>query len=203
MKIRLSEKLDIILPLVIIALVCSVLLFTINKFTYEEINNNARVYKLRMIESVMSLSHDNNLYDDFIQVTDPDLFNTDKPVTVFRVREGKQPVGVIFSPVNAKGYSGNIELTIGLAYDGTIMGVRVLKQHETEGMGDRIDPAKSDWLGHFTDQSLENTPLEAWTVSADGGKFDELSGATITSRGVVSAIRDTLEYYKLNRDKLY
>lgn len=203
MKDKLQSKLYIMLPLLTLALLCAVLLFIVNEFTHKKIQDNARIYKLRMIESVMSLPHDNDLYNDFIEVTDPSIFNTDQPVTVFRMRKGKQSIGVIFFPVIAKGYSGNIELTIGIAYDGTIMGVQVLKQHETEGMGDRIVPEKSDWLGHFTDHSLENTPLEAWTVSADGGQFDELSGATITSRGVVNAVRNTLEYYKFNRDKLY
>lgn len=199
----LQNRIHIVLPVVIIALVCAVLLFIAHTLTREKIQENARVYKLRLIESVIPLTYNNNLYDDFIVITDPSLSDKDRPVTVFRVRQDNKPVGVVFSPVLAKGYSGEIELIIGLAYDGTIMGVQVFRQHETEGMGDRIDPSKSDWVSNFTDHSLDNTPLETWTVTADGGQFDELSGATITSRGVVNAIRNTLEYYKLNRDKLY
>ena len=198
-----KNKFHIILPLLVIALACSFLLWIVYGLTQGKIQDNARAYKLRLIESVIFQPGDNELYEDFIEITDPVHFSTSQPVSVFRIRQNKQPIGVVFSPVIAKGYSGNIELTIGVTYDGTLMGMRVQKHKETEGLGDRIDHEKSDWINHFTNHSLENTPLEKWAVSADGGEFDELSGATITSRGVINAVRKTLEYYQANRDNLY
>lgn len=198
-----QNKLRIILPLLAIAPVCALLLFVAHELTQEKIRINTGIFELRIIEAVMPLPHDNALYEDSIEISDPDLAGHGRPVTVFRARRDNQPVGVVFNPVMAKGYSGNIELTIGIAFDGTLTGVRVLKHHETEGLGDRIDHTQSDWIQLFTGRSLENTPMEAWTTTADGGQFDALSGATITSRAVIEAVRKTVGYYQANRAKLF
>jgi Na+-translocating ferredoxin:NAD+ oxidoreductase subunit G len=66
-----------------------------------------------------------------------------------------------------------------------------------------IDHNKSDWIKIFTNRSLINTPVSDWAVPEDGGNIDQISGATITSRGVINAVRNSLEFYQTNRDKLY
>lgn len=194
---------EIILPLVILALAGAVVVTVADYFTHEKIEANARAARLQVINTVMPLEHDNELYDDYIEITDPASFGTSETVTVFRARMNDQPVGVIFLPVVAKGYNGNIKLVTGIAYDGTLLAVRTISHQETEGLGDGIDHNKSDWINIFSGVSLENTPPGDWTVKNDGGRFDQLSGATITSRGVINAVRKSLEYYKLNRDRLY
>ncbi len=202
-KTGLKPATHIIIPLAILALACATLLTVANHFTREKITANAREFQLRVIDTVMLLDHNNELYDDFIEVSEPGYFGNADTVTVFRARMDDQPVGVVLMPVTAKGYSGRIQLLIGIAFDGALLAVRVLKHHETEGLGDRIDQNKSDWINRFSGISLDNTPLEDWSVESDGGDFDQLSGATITSRGVINAVRKSLEYYKLNRDRLY
>lgn len=194
---------DIVLPLVILALASAILLTVANYFTDETIKTNARERQLQIINTVMPLEHNNELYDDYIEIPEPEYFGTTETVTVFRARMNGQPVGIVLMPVIAKGYNGNIHLLIGISFDGTLLAVRVLKHQETEGIGDLIEREKSDWIDTFSGLSLENTPTENWAVKNDGGSFDQLSGATITSRGVVNAVRKSLEYYKLNRDKLY
>lgn len=194
---------EIILPLVILALASAILLTVANYFTVETIKTNAREHQLQIINTVMPLEHTNELYDDYIEISEPEYFGTAETVTVFRARMNDQPAGIVFMPIVAKGYNGNIKLIAGIAFDGTLLAVRVLKHQETEGLGDGIDHNKSDWINLFSGLSLENTPPENWVVENDGGNFDQLSGATITSRGVVNAVRKSLEYYKLNRDRLY
>jgi len=151
----------------------------------------------------MPLPHNNQLYDDYIEVFEPGYFRNPDKVIVFRARMDDQPVGVAMMPVFAKGYNSNIQLLIGIAFDGTLLMVRAIKHNETEGLGDQIDHNKSDWINRFSGLSLDNMSPEYWSVKSDGGKFDQLSGATITSRGVINAVRKSLEYYKLNRDRLY
>ena len=51
----------------------------------------------------------------------------------------------------------------------------------------------------FDKTSLGNPELSQWAISEDGGEFDALTGASITSRAVVNAIRDTLTYFAANR----
>ena len=192
----------ILIPLVIIFLISCILLAAVDRFTRDQIAKNARAGELRVIDSVMPLAHDNDLYDDYIDIDDT-AYSGIHTVTVFRARRNGQPVGAVFMPVTATGYSGNILLVIGIAHDGTLLGVRVLKHQETPGLGDRIEPAKSDWITIFTGRSLLEPPVTEWAVQADGGNFDQLSGATITSRGVVNAVHRALEYYQANRDRLY
>ena len=202
-KTGLRSAREIIIPLVLLTLVCAVLLYISNKLTQEKITANARELQLGIINSVMPLPHNNQLYDDFIEVSEPGYFRNADTVIVFRARINGQPVGVALLPVLAKGYNGNIQLIIGISFDGTLLAVRTIKHNETEGLGDHIDHNKSDWINRFSGLSLDNTPPEDWSVKSDGGNFDQLSGATITSRGVINAVRKSLEYYKLNRDRLY
>lgn len=91
------------------------------------------------------------------------------------------------------GYAGPIRLLVGLDPAGAIHGVRVLAHTETPGLGDRIEAAKSDWLAQFRGRTLDDPPADRWAVAKDGGTFDALSGATITPRAVVGALRRGLE----------
>ena len=192
----------IFIPLLVVFLVSAALLATVDKITHVKIAKNARDSELRIIDSVMPLLHDNDFHEDYIEFRDPANPGA-KTMTVFRARRNGRPVGAVFMPVTATGYSGTILLVIGIAHDGTLLGVRVLKHQETPGLGDRIDPAKSGWINQFTGRLLAETPVAVWAVRADGGKFDQLSGATITSRSVVIAVRKALEFYQANRDSVY
>jgi electron transport complex protein RnfG len=81
--------------------------------------------------------------------------------------------------------------------------VRVLSHKETPGLGDKIEASRSDWIHSFDDKSLGDPPLEAWKVKRDGGIFDQFTGATITPRSIVKAVKNTLIYVQEHRDDLY
>ncbi|MCB1780293.1 MAG: FMN-binding protein, partial [Candidatus Competibacteraceae bacterium] len=55
----------------------------------------------------------------------------------------------------------------------------------------------------FTGKSLTDPPLEQWKVKRDGGAFDQLTGATITPRAVVKAVRRFLEYVQKHQEQLF
>jgi Na+-translocating ferredoxin:NAD+ oxidoreductase subunit G len=40
-------------------------------------------------------------------------------------------------------------------------------------------------------------------VRRDGGVFDQFTGATVTPRAVVRAVRDALVYFEAHRDELF
>jgi electron transport complex protein RnfG len=84
---------------------------------------------------------------------------------------------------------------MGVDTEGKILGVRVISHQETPGLGDRIDERKSDWIFKFTTLSLDNPKVGQWKVKKDGGYFDQFSGATITPRAVVNAVRNGLEFF--------
>jgi len=80
----------------------------------------------------------------------------------------------------------------------------VLEHHETPGLGDKIDEKKDDWIvEQFNGKSLSNPPPEKWQVKRDGGAFDQFTGATITPRSVVKAVKNTLLFVQREGDAIY
>lgn len=199
MKITLAT----LLPVCILTIVCTVTLLFVHELTKERISENIRIEKLKMLNTVMTSDFDNNIYQDIKTIHYINNQKEEVSTDVYRARRSDSPVGVIFIPFSTTGYNGKIDLAIGILYDGTLSGVQVLTHHETENLGADVHHEKSDWLKIFSRQSLDITPLEKWKIRADGGNFDQLSGATITSRSVINAIRDSLELYAIERDNLF
>ncbi|WP_153117344.1 electron transport complex subunit RsxG [Rhodocyclus tenuis] len=141
--------------------------------------------------------HDNSLVADPITMTN----QQGREITVFRARKAGKITGVAYE-VYGSGYSGEIRVMLGVDATGQVLGVRVLAHKETPGLGDKIEVKKGDWILRFTGLSFENLPLERWKVKKDGGVFDQFAGATITPRGVVTAVRGGMEFFAANKGKL-
>lgn len=147
--------------------------------------------------------YDNRIAEDSIEVTAPEWLGTDQPVTVYRARKDGQPVALFATPYAPDGYSGPIQLLIGVYADGTLAGARVLAHKETPGLGDGIEERRSPWILAFAGKSLKNPEPEHWKVKKDGGAFDQFTGATITPRAVVKATRKFLEYVQTHQAQLF
>lgn len=147
--------------------------------------------------------YDNRVVEDRIEIVAPEWLGTDRPVTVYRARKNGQPVALFATPAAPDGYSGPIQLLIGVYADGTLAGVRVLAHKETPGLGDGIDEKRSPWILVFAGRSLGNPKPDGWKVKKDGGAFDQFTGATITPRAVVKATRKFLEYVQTHRAQLF
>lgn len=172
--------------------------------TREPIAASERAALLRSLhELVPAAMHDNDLYTDVLSVSAPDLLGSNEPLPVYRARQQGQPVALVITCVAPDGYSGNIRLLVAIRFDGSLLGVRAVRHRETPGLGDAIDADRSDWIHGFDNHALGNPPLAGWKVKKDGGVFDQLTGATITPRAVVAAVKRSLEYYAAERDKLF
>lgn len=147
--------------------------------------------------------YDNRVTEDRIEVVAPEWLGTSQPVTVYRARKHGQPVALFATPVAPDGYSGPIQLLIGVRADSTLAGVRVLSHKETPGLGDGIDDKRSPWILAFTDKSLIHPGPDGWKVKKDGGEFDQFTGATITPRAVVKATHKFLQYVQAHREQLF
>jgi electron transport complex protein RnfG len=106
---------------------------------------------------------------------------------------------VILPVIAPQGYTEAIRLIVGIDASGTVIGVRVTQHKETPGLGDQIETTKSDWIYAFNQTSLRNPSLNQWLVKKDGGDFDQLTGATITPRAIVKAVKNSLEFFQANR----
>jgi electron transport complex protein RnfG len=172
--------------------------------TIDRINENKRHELLKAFHVLISSeTHDNDIFNDIIQIQNKSLLGSKKPVTVYRARKENKPVAVIISSIAPDGYNGNIELLVAINYDGDLAGVRVVGHKETPGLGDAIEESRSDWITKFAQKSLTNPDKKGWAVKRDGGEFDQFTGATITPRAIVKAVYNTLRYYKEHRDTLY
>ncbi|QGU31731.1 electron transport complex subunit RsxG [Thermochromatium tepidum] len=167
------------------------------------IADNQYLAMKRKLDTILPTEQVNNdPLQDRLQVSARQLLGADF-TQVYRARHDGSPVAVVLEPVVPDGYAGPIKLLVSVLRDGTLGGVRVVSHHETPGLGDKIEESKSDWVLGFTGKSLTNPPLEKWAVRRDGGEFDQFTGATITPRSVVKAVRDTLLYVQQQGEALY
>jgi Na+-translocating ferredoxin:NAD+ oxidoreductase subunit G len=136
-------------------------------------------------------------------ITDAELLGSDDPVDVFVISDAGEPVAVLFASVAPHGYNAAINLLLGVSPAGAVTGVRAVRHRETSGLGDAIEAAKSDWIEQFNGKTLSNPDAALWAVMQDDGEFDAITGATVTSRAVVAAVKNTLLYFERHRTDLY
>ncbi len=175
----------------------TVLLMIGNLLTRDAIAERRREDLMASLGQVIPAQlHDNDLLADTLSVTDRDLQRM-----VYRaVLAGK--VTALAYEVTGAGYAGDISILMGLNHKGEILGVRVLAHAETPGLGDKIEVAKDDWILAFDGLSRNNTPAAQWAVKKDGGHFDQFTGATITPRAVVNAVKDGLDFFHQHQLRL-
>lgn len=188
----------------IFAIVATTMVAYTEQNTRQQIKENERQALLDAINILIPHEqYDNAILQDTILLPATESLGTEEPTQVFRARKQDQTVAVILTVVAPNGYSGRIKMLVGIYNDGTLAGVRVINHKETPGLGDKIDASRSDWIKQFESLSLENPSSAKWKVKKDGGAFDQFTGATITPRAVVRAVKGSLEYFKNHREALF
>ena len=172
--------------------------------TLEDIKYNEQMALLRKLNTILPETvYDNELLKDTLQLPPDTLLGTSKNSTAYRARKLGKPVAIVIPAIAPNGYNGPIDLLVGIYYDGTLAGVRVVKHRETPGLGDAVEATRSDWILGFTGKSLSNPVTKGWKVKRDGGHFDQFTGATITPRAVVKAVHSTLLYFEKHHKTLF
>ncbi len=188
----------------IFALVTAALLAFTNLGTKDRIEvAKQEVAKRALLEIVPLERHNNDLLMDTLEIPAaywPTLGVEGGVINI--ARDGDKLVAVLIPAIAPDGYSGKIQMIIGINLDGTIAGVRVISHKETPGLGDKIDLKKHDWILGFNGKSLTNPKIEGWKVKKDKGDFDQFTGATITPRAMVRQVLKTLQYYKEDKARL-
>lgn len=124
-------------------------------------------------------------------------------IEYFDAMKGGDLIGYCVRVV-ASGYSGYIRIIVGIDRSGIIKGVQVLEQYETPGLGSKITKVrqgeKDAWfLRQFKGKAAPTVILKkdaggsvALTIDPDRSRgIDAITSATISSRAVTDAIRDT------------
>jgi len=116
------------------------------------------------------------------------------PLSITPIVTDAEQLGVVLPITALRGYSGPIQLLLALDQQQRIVGVRAIEHRETPGLGDRIETRKSNWMLAFNGLRYDDLAPYDWAVQNDGGQFDSFTGATITPRAVVDALKETLAY---------
>lgn len=193
-----------LLPLILAAMtaLASALLMGSDAFTAKPIAEQKQQALLRSLELLMpDGAYDNDILVEKLTINEPVVLGHRKAMDVYLGYLNGQ-VSVVAIPVTAQnGYSGDIELMVGVKADGSITAVEVLMHKETPGLGDLIERRKGDWLQQFEGQQLNDKTHAEWLVKKDGGQFDQITGATITPRAVVLAVKKAMLYFESHKQQ--
>ena len=193
------------LLLALFALVTALVLASTDRLTEERIAESERLAAQKALFEIVPVArHNNDLLVDLQPI--PEQYwlalGLDNGGDVHIARLDDQPVAAIVPSITKDGYSGDIAMIVGINFDGTVAGVRVVEHKETPGLGDKVELRKSDWILSFNGKSLNNPELSKWNVKKDRGDFDQFTGATITPKAVIHQIAKTLEYFEKDRERL-
>jgi len=191
--------------LALFAVACTAVVGLVHELTKDTIKAQAQHQLLATLHSIIEPSRYNNAialdcvhYD----ATDINPKLTSEINTAYIARNNNTPVAIAMTTTAPDGYNGNIELIIAMNMDDSVSGVRVLSHKETPGLGDKIEVRKSRWITEFTGKALLSYSDSRWAVAKDNGMFDQFTGATITPRAVVNAVKKTVQFFKANKAQL-
>lgn len=180
-----SKAKEIIVPAVSLFLICVVvtaLLALTNAVTAPKIDALAvetqEASKKQVLSSAASFSEEKQVEKDGVSYTYYDGLASDGSV-----------MGYVFV-TSAKGYGGDISVMVGVLNDGTVAGVNILSINETAGLG--MNAKNQSFLDQFLGKSGEigvakNNPSDT--------EIQALTGATITSRAMATAVNTALSLY--------
>jgi electron transport complex protein RnfG len=192
-----KDLLRLVIALTLITAGAGLILALVESATREPIAEQRRLEMVRALEAVLP-QIDNQPDSDTIQLASGvDKKGREVRRTFYRGRSGDELVGIAFKVTAPDGYSGNIDIMVGIRPDGSVVGIEILTHAETPGLGDKI--AHEPFKQQFRGKRLDNID---WRVKKDGGEFDQITGATISPRAVVTAVHAGLTFYNEHRSDI-
>lgn len=178
------------------AAVCVLLVASVNQLTAPKIAKQVELDKLKLLQEVLPAGAASaELLQDCLVLEQPEVL-FQKQSKTYRWRQNGDIGAYVIETTAPDGYSGNIQLLAAITPDGTVLGVRTLSHKETPGLGDKIEMRKANWMDSFRQQQVQSAEDKRFAVKKDGGQFDQFTGATITPRAVVAAVKRTALYLK-------
>ena len=171
------------LLLFVIAAVSTASLALTHNLTLEPIANQRRRTQERTLQAVMP------------QATAFRIFSEESSgsiVRIFECLDGEDIIGYV-AELASDGYSGSISMMVGFSKaENALTGMRIMKHSETPGLGDLA--AKEQFYRGFDGRALE--PLRVAKGTAGNNEIQAITAATITTRAVVDAVNEAIEWFK-------
>jgi len=118
---------------------------------------------------------------------------------IFTYSEDGQVIGYAF-PAEGPGLWGGIETYVGISQDySTILGLAIIAQNETPGLGGRI--GDEEFLSQFRDLDVSSAVEGGYVIyrPAAGGNVDAVAGATLTSKSVSTFLNADIHSFLAER----
>lgn len=187
-----------------IAAICTTLVAATYQVTASRITANEQAWLEKSLTPALAgVDYDGSITAAKLVMEPPHDLPGDDAAIIYRAYSGGSPAAALFAVTARGGYAGPIRILVGVDVAGAVTGVRVLEHRETPGLGDGIEESRSDWVHQFDRRSLGDPPLGGWHLQGDGGEFDQLTGASVTPRAIVKAVRETLLYFDANREEIF
>lgn len=110
---------------------------------------------------------------------------------VFRAFDADHHLVGIAIETWAPGFGGQIKAMVGIDAKGTIVNYSLLEHAETPGLGSKL----VDWFKVKSDIRGTEISASPLAVSKDGGNYDAITAATISSRAFMAAVNKAIETY--------
>ncbi|MGI2096941.1 electron transport complex subunit RsxG [Shewanella glacialipiscicola] len=190
--------------LALFALICTGLVAVVNQQTADKITQQEQQELMRVLHQLIPDEiHDNDLTKQCTLLLDKEALGTDNPMPAYIATMAGKSVAIAIEAIAPDGYNGNIKLIVGVNTQGEVLGVRTLTHQETPGLGDKIELRKSNWVSQFVGKVLDSQDDKQWLVKKDGGDFDQFTGATITPRAYVKAVKNAVWYFNNNQAQIF
>lgn len=180
--------------LTVITLVAGVLLGIVYEITKEPIAAAKEAAKNEAYQAVMEEADTFETYDYDVDeaaslVAGYEGCSVDEIVTA---KAGSETVGYVITTTSGKGYGGDIQISVGIANDGTVKGMEILSINETAGLGMNADTA--EFKAQYADKQVDEFVVTKTGATSDA-EIDAISGATITTRAVTNAVNSAITYF--------
>lgn len=183
-----------LITLVLLAVAGIAVTYAVYRINAPQIAAEQRLVDSRKLLDVLAPeSYDNQPLEQPLPLTDVRLSQSFL-LAGYRATKGGRSVAVLLRS-QTQGYAGDIELLIAIDPDGKLLGVKTLRHIETPALGGHIGDWPNSWLQAFIGKSSD----AGWALKKDQGQFDQIAGATITSRAALNAIHDALRYFDEHR----
>lgn len=169
-KSNIKNILGITLKLLVISTVTALLLSGVNALTAEKIAANAEEEKRTAISEIFGEGIETEFYPLVLEnITE-----------LYKVSIDGEYIGYA-AQVSPLGFGGEMTVMVGVAYDGSIAGVKLISHSETPGLGNRVGEAShtSKYIGQ----------------TADSLSVDAITGSTISSDALRSGVETALSVY--------
>lgn len=179
---------NMLLSLIVIAVVAGAVLGFVYSLTKEPI---AQVEKAKNEAAIKAV-----LEKEGLEINHIEEYTIDDLTYNVAYNADNEILGAAVKTSSGKGFSGKIELMVGLLHDGTINKISVLTQSETPGLGANMVNEK--FKGQFNDKNPATFRLK---VKQDNGDVDAITAATISSRAFSEAVQLAYDGFMKNKEQ--